>query len=279
MTHPKSDKPLRPDLQQVLESRAAILDDARPKAVAQQRKRGRWTAREGIAALVDPRQLRRIWRPCAAGRVGHDRRRRWRGHGHGADRRPAGRPADLRLHGLCRHAERHQPHEDDPHVRACRAPSPAGGVLARRRRRAAARHEGRGPRRHAHLRGVRTAVGPGADDRHPARPRLRRPRQPRRHVRRADRHQGFHAGHGRPAARRGGAGRQADARGDRPGLGARGVGRHRRAGRGRGRGRSRWRASISAISAARSRRARRPTARRCAMSCRTIRGAPTMCAR
>src|SRR5258708_34679496 len=54
MTDPKSDKPLRPDLQQVLESRAAILDDARPKAVAQQRKRGRWTAREGIAALVDP---------------------------------------------------------------------------------------------------------------------------------------------------------------------------------------------------------------------------------
>ena len=53
MTKPKSDKPLRPDLQQVLESRAAILDDARPKAVAQQRKRGRWTAREGIAALVD----------------------------------------------------------------------------------------------------------------------------------------------------------------------------------------------------------------------------------
>src|SRR5260370_15573824 len=53
MTGPKSNKPLRPDLQQVLESRAAILDDARPKAVAQQRKRGRWTAREGIAALVD----------------------------------------------------------------------------------------------------------------------------------------------------------------------------------------------------------------------------------
>src|SRR5258708_9568601 len=54
MTEKKSDKPLRPDLQQVIESRAAILDDARPKAVAQQRKRGRWTAREGIAALVDP---------------------------------------------------------------------------------------------------------------------------------------------------------------------------------------------------------------------------------
>src|ERR1700687_4348770 len=52
MTEPQSDKPLRPDLQQVLESRAAILDDARPKAVAQQRKRGRWTAREGVAAPV-----------------------------------------------------------------------------------------------------------------------------------------------------------------------------------------------------------------------------------
>src|SRR3981189_2484276 len=61
MTHPKSDKPLRPDLQQVREARAAILDDARPTAVAQQRNRrrrarrgGRWTAREGIAALGDP---------------------------------------------------------------------------------------------------------------------------------------------------------------------------------------------------------------------------------
>ena len=58
MTDPVSDDPsgnppMRPDLQQVLDSRAAILDDARPKAVAQQRKRNRWTAREGIAALAD----------------------------------------------------------------------------------------------------------------------------------------------------------------------------------------------------------------------------------
>ncbi|HTB37815.1 MAG TPA: carboxyl transferase domain-containing protein, partial [Reyranella sp.] len=73
MTHPKSDKPLRPDLQQVLESRAAILDDARPKAVAQQRKRGRWTAREGIAALVDPDSFVEyggLARPAVSGMTG-----------------------------------------------------------------------------------------------------------------------------------------------------------------------------------------------------------------
>ena len=73
MTDPKSDKPLRPDLQQVLESRAAILDDARPKAVAQQRKRGRWTAREGIAALVDPDSFVEyggLARPAVSGMTG-----------------------------------------------------------------------------------------------------------------------------------------------------------------------------------------------------------------
>lgn len=47
------EKKLRPDLQQVLEAHAAIMDAARPKAVEKQRKRNRWTAREGIAGLVD----------------------------------------------------------------------------------------------------------------------------------------------------------------------------------------------------------------------------------
>jgi len=45
--------PLRPDLQAVLDAHEATLDAARPKAVAQQRKRNRWTAREAIAALTD----------------------------------------------------------------------------------------------------------------------------------------------------------------------------------------------------------------------------------
>ena len=57
MTDPKSDRPVRSGLKRVIDSRAAILDDARPKAVAQQRKRGRWAAREGIAALVDPERF------------------------------------------------------------------------------------------------------------------------------------------------------------------------------------------------------------------------------
>src|SRR5690349_7323700 len=44
----------RPELQAVLRARAALLDAARPEAVAKQRRRGRWTAREAIAALADP---------------------------------------------------------------------------------------------------------------------------------------------------------------------------------------------------------------------------------
>lgn len=53
MTDHKADLPFRSDLQQVHDSHAALLDTNRPKAVAQQRKRGRWTTRESIAALVD----------------------------------------------------------------------------------------------------------------------------------------------------------------------------------------------------------------------------------
>jgi acetyl-CoA carboxylase carboxyltransferase component len=73
MTDPKSDRPLRPDLQQVLQSRAAILDKERPAAVAQQRKRGRWTARESIAALIDPESFVEyggLARPAVAGMSG-----------------------------------------------------------------------------------------------------------------------------------------------------------------------------------------------------------------
>ncbi|MDF3072372.1 MAG: hypothetical protein K0S54_39 [Alphaproteobacteria bacterium] len=57
MSDEKSFKPKRPDLERVLQARAAILDVARPKAVEKQRKRKRWTAREGIAGLVDPGSL------------------------------------------------------------------------------------------------------------------------------------------------------------------------------------------------------------------------------
>lgn len=44
----------RATLQAVLDARAALLDAARPDAVARQRRRGRWTVREAVAALADP---------------------------------------------------------------------------------------------------------------------------------------------------------------------------------------------------------------------------------
>ena len=44
----------RATLQAVLDARAALLDPARPEAVARQRRRGRWTVREAVAALADP---------------------------------------------------------------------------------------------------------------------------------------------------------------------------------------------------------------------------------
>jgi acetyl-CoA carboxylase carboxyltransferase component len=44
----------RATLQAVLDARAALLDRARPEAVARQRRRGRWTVREAVAALADP---------------------------------------------------------------------------------------------------------------------------------------------------------------------------------------------------------------------------------
>ncbi len=53
MPKDSNDKKPRPDLQRALDARAAIQDAARPKSVEKQRKRGRWTAREGIAGLLD----------------------------------------------------------------------------------------------------------------------------------------------------------------------------------------------------------------------------------
>jgi acetyl-CoA carboxylase carboxyltransferase component len=47
------DKPIRPELDTLLQARAQRMDAQRPKAVAQQRKWGRWTARESLAALLD----------------------------------------------------------------------------------------------------------------------------------------------------------------------------------------------------------------------------------
>ena len=64
---------MRPDLKSVQQAQAAKLDQARPKAVAQQRRRGRWTAREGIAALTDADSFVEyggLARPAIAGMTG-----------------------------------------------------------------------------------------------------------------------------------------------------------------------------------------------------------------
>jgi acetyl-CoA carboxylase carboxyltransferase component len=64
---------LRPELLAVLEARRAILDEARPDAVARQRKRGRWTAREALAALTDIDSFVEhggLARPAVAGMTG-----------------------------------------------------------------------------------------------------------------------------------------------------------------------------------------------------------------
>jgi acetyl-CoA carboxylase carboxyltransferase component len=49
----KDDAKLRPDLRLVLDAQAERLDAARPKAVARQEKRGRWTARRAVEAIAD----------------------------------------------------------------------------------------------------------------------------------------------------------------------------------------------------------------------------------
>lgn len=48
---------MRDELSEVLEAQEAALDPARPEAVARQRARGRWTARERVAALLDRGEL------------------------------------------------------------------------------------------------------------------------------------------------------------------------------------------------------------------------------
>ena len=66
-------KPMRPDLELALRARADALDAARPAAVAQQRKRGRWTARESLAALLDAGSFVEyggLARPAVAGMEG-----------------------------------------------------------------------------------------------------------------------------------------------------------------------------------------------------------------
>ena len=49
----KDEAALRADLKLLVDAQAARLDAARPDAVARQKKRGRWTAREAVEAVAD----------------------------------------------------------------------------------------------------------------------------------------------------------------------------------------------------------------------------------
>ena len=53
MTAARAEDPARPDLQLLLDAQLAILDPARPAAVARQHARGRLTVREALDALID----------------------------------------------------------------------------------------------------------------------------------------------------------------------------------------------------------------------------------
>jgi acetyl-CoA carboxylase carboxyltransferase component/biotin carboxyl carrier protein len=63
---------VRPDLAEVLARRAALLDDARPEAVARRRRTGQRTARENVEDLCDPATFREYGGLVVAGQ----RRRR-----------------------------------------------------------------------------------------------------------------------------------------------------------------------------------------------------------
>ena len=87
---------MREDLKRVLEARAARLDEARPQAVAQQRKRGRLTAREAIAKLADDDTFVEFGGLAAFEEVGQFSGVVWAGervpHSHKAHRRPRNDP-------------------------------------------------------------------------------------------------------------------------------------------------------------------------------------------
>jgi len=51
--HIRRSNSVRQDLENLVSMQAGRLDDARPAAVARQRKRGKWTVREALAALAD----------------------------------------------------------------------------------------------------------------------------------------------------------------------------------------------------------------------------------
>ena len=109
----------------------AAYDDARPEAVAKVHERGRLTARERIDAVIDPGSF--VETGVLAGAEDEAAGGLVAGLGtlYGTD----DRHLVLRLHGVGRHADRHQPLEDRPHHGPGDPPPVPVRVLRRRRRR------------------------------------------------------------------------------------------------------------------------------------------------
>ena len=64
---------IRSDLSELLQAQSARLDEQRPTAVARQRKRGRWTVREVVDAMLDPEtfvEYGSLAKPATAGMEG-----------------------------------------------------------------------------------------------------------------------------------------------------------------------------------------------------------------
>ena len=183
------------DLAESIERHRVGLDEARPDAVARRRERGRRTARENVADLVDDGSFVE-YGPLV---IAAQRRRR------DLDDLIANTPADglvggigtvngelfgpervavhrhvVRLHGPRRHPGPAEPPQEGPPVRARRAAAAADRVLHRGRRRPARRH-----RRH---RAVRPRLPRLPLPRRAVRARPARRRQRRLLLRRQRRH-------------------------------------------------------------------------------------------
>ena len=242
----------RDDLAALRARRLLSDDEARPEAVERRHEAGGRTARENIEDLVDPSSFVEYGRFAIAAQRGRRERS-------GPDREDSGRRPDrryradqrravrrcrrlcgphLRLHGAGRDPGRSRAPQEGPAVRADRADAAADRLLRRGWGRAARRHRlpGRLGPRHAGVRALGEALGPGAADRGRRRALLRRQRGDRR-LRRPDRRDREHlARDGRPGDDRGRRARGPSPPTSRPDLGPGAQRRRRCRGRRRGRG-------------------------------------------
>jgi hypothetical protein len=186
--------------------RALTEDAARADKVAQRHAAGGRTARENVAALLDPGSFVEYGRLASAAqekRLNPEellaaQPRRWVDRGDRRHRRQVMRGPVVRLPGDGRHPGHPGSPQVRPTARADRAAAAAGGVLRRGWRWSAHRHglPGRVGTRRAYVRPVGGPFWAGAPHRGGGRSLLRGQRGDRRVVGHPDRHSGRHVGGG-----------------------------------------------------------------------------------